>query len=185
MISSSLTLFIHSFIHSYDKTGRVSMNLSEHVGLVYIRFEHLYPQRTHTVTRNKHTDLCPVCLHFLVLAWPCLHNTCTIIKNENWRSGFAYLCTGGAYYVPYSFLFISNKFCGLLLHKTNYAPMIYTALCIMFWMHAYPLRGQVVGGWAMEIENFLGPVKWHRADRRVPFRAQKTHIYINHRCTNS
>jgi hypothetical protein len=22
---------------------------------------------------------------------------------------------------------------------TIYAPMIYTALCIMFWMHAYPL----------------------------------------------
>jgi hypothetical protein len=24
-------------------------------------------------------------------------------------------------------------------------------------------------GWALEIESFLGPVKWHRADRRVPF----------------
>jgi hypothetical protein len=30
-----------------------------------------------------------------------------------------------------------------LVHKTTYAPMIYTALCIMFWMRAYPLRGQV------------------------------------------
>jgi hypothetical protein len=29
--------------------------------------------------------------------------------------------------------------------------------------------GQVRGGWALEIESFLGPVKWHRADRRVPF----------------
>ncbi len=29
-------------------------------------------------------------------------------------------------------------------------------------------------GWALEIESFLGPVKWHRADRRVPFEAQKT-----------
>jgi hypothetical protein len=29
------------------------------------------------------------------------------------------------------------------------------------------------GGWALEFENFLGPVKWHRADRRVPFGAQK------------
>jgi hypothetical protein len=38
---------------------------------------------------------------------------------------------------------------------------------------AYPLRGQV-GGWALEIESFMGPVKWHRADRRVPFGAQKT-----------
>jgi hypothetical protein len=32
--------------------------------------------------------------------------------------------------------------------------MIYTALCI----------GQVGGGWALEIESFLGPVKWHQAD---------------------
>ncbi len=24
-------------------------------------------------------------------------------------------------------------------------------------------------GWALEIETFLGPVNWHRADRRVPF----------------
>jgi hypothetical protein len=44
----------------------------------------------------------------------------------------------------------------------------------MFWMRAYPLRGQVGRGWALEIENFSGPVKWHRADRRVPFGAQKT-----------
>jgi hypothetical protein len=35
-----------------------------------------------------------------------------------------------------------------LLHKTTYAPMIYTALCLMFWMRAYPLLGQVGGGWA-------------------------------------
>jgi hypothetical protein len=36
----------------------------------------------------------------------------------------------------------------------------YTAPCIMFWMHAaYPLRGQVGGGWALEIESFSGPVK--------------------------
>jgi hypothetical protein len=49
------------------------------------------------------------------------------------------------------------------------APMIYTAPCIMFWMRAYPLRGQVGGGCALEIESFLGPVKWHRADSRVPF----------------
>jgi hypothetical protein len=44
----------------------------------------------------------------------------------------------------------------------------------MFWMRAYPLRGEVGGGWALEFESFLGPVKWHRADRRVPFGAQKT-----------
>jgi hypothetical protein len=27
----------------------------------------------------------------------------------------------------------------------------------MFWMRAYPLRGQVGGGWFLEIESFLGP----------------------------
>jgi hypothetical protein len=46
----------------------------------------------------------------------------------------------------------------------------------MFWMGAYPLRGQVGGGWALEFESFLGPVKWHRADRRLPFEAQKLKI---------
>jgi hypothetical protein len=44
----------------------------------------------------------------------------------------------------------------------------------MFWMRAYLLRGQVGGGWALDIASFLGPVKWHQADRRVPFGAQKT-----------
>ncbi len=33
----------------------------------------------------------------------------------------------------------------------------------MFWMRAYPLGGKVGGGWALEFESFLGPVKWHRA----------------------
>jgi hypothetical protein len=54
------------------------------------------------------------------------------------------------------------------------APMIYTAPCIMFWMRAYPLLGEVGGGWALKFESFLGPVKWHRAHRGVPFGAQKT-----------
>ncbi len=35
--------------------------------------------------------------------------------------------------------------------KVIYAPMIYTAPCIMFLMHADTLRGQVGGGWALEI----------------------------------
>jgi hypothetical protein len=35
-----------------------------------------------------------------------------------------------------------------LVHKSTYAPMIYTAMCIMFWMRAYPLLGKVGGGWA-------------------------------------
>jgi hypothetical protein len=30
-------------------------------------------------------------------------------------------------------------------------------------------RGSGGGGWALEISSFLGPVKWYRADRRVPF----------------
>jgi hypothetical protein len=52
--------------------------------------------------------------------------------------------------------------------------MIYTAPYVMFLMRADPLRGQVGGGWALEIETFLGPVKWHGAVRRVPFGAQKS-----------
>ncbi len=43
---------------------------------------------------------------------------------------------------------------------TIYAPMSYTAPCIMFWMRAYPLRGEVGGGWALEVSSFFGPVKW-------------------------
>ncbi len=39
----------------------------------------------------------------------------------------------------------------------------------MILMRADPLRGQMGGGWTLEIETFLGPVKWHRAVRRVPF----------------
>jgi hypothetical protein len=41
-------------------------------------------------------------------------------------------------------------------------------------MRADTLRGQVGGGWALEMNIFVGPVKWHRADRRVPFGARKT-----------
>jgi hypothetical protein len=51
-----------------------------------------------------------------------------------------------------------------------YAPMIYTTPCIMFSMRAYPLRGEVGGGWDLEFSSFLSPVKCHRADRRLPFR---------------
>jgi len=61
-----------------------------------------------------------------------------------------------------------------LLILTIYAPVIYTRPCIMFWRRGYTLRGEVGGGWALEFPSFLGPVKWHRADRRVPFGAQKT-----------
>ncbi len=37
------------------------------------------------------------------------------------------------------------------------APMIYTAPYVMFLMRTDPLRGQVEGDWALEIETFLGP----------------------------
>ncbi len=43
----------------------------------------------------------------------------------------------------------------------------------MFWIRAYSLRGEVRGGWALEFSSFLGPVKWERADRRVPFGARE------------
>jgi hypothetical protein len=40
-----------------------------------------------------------------------------------------------------------------------YAPMIYTATYEMCLMRAEPIRGQVGGVWALEIETFLGSVK--------------------------
>ncbi len=43
----------------------------------------------------------------------------------------------------------------------------------MFWMRAYPLQGEVGGGWVLEFESFLGPVKWHRAELWVPFGPKK------------
>jgi hypothetical protein len=44
-----------------------------------------------------------------------------------------------------------------LVHKTTYEPMVYTALWIMFWMPAFPLLGQVGGGWALEFLSFWAP----------------------------
>jgi hypothetical protein len=49
-----------------------------------------------------------------------------------------------------------------------YAPLSYTAPYVMFLMRADPLQGQMGGSWALEIETFLGPVKLHRAIRRMP-----------------
>jgi hypothetical protein len=46
-----------------------------------------------------------------------------------------------------------------------------------------PLRGQAGGGWALVFESFLRPVKWHRADRRVPFGAQNTERFNGEGCT--
>ncbi len=55
-----------------------------------------------------------------------------------------------------------------------YGHMIYMAPYIMPLMRENPSRGQVGGDWALEINTFLGPVKWQQAVRRVPFRAQKS-----------
>ncbi len=56
----------------------------------------------------------------------------------------------------------------------------------MFWMRAYPLLVEVGGGWALEFSSFLGPVKWERADRRVPFGAQKRQLHnMRLRCIKS
>jgi hypothetical protein len=54
--------------------------------------------------------------------------------------------------------------------------MIYILYCPVrnALMRADTLRGQVGGGWALEIETFLGPVKQNRAVRQVPFGAQKS-----------
>ncbi len=57
------------------------------------------------------------------------------------------------------------------VHKTTYAPMIYTAQCVMFLMRADTLRVEVVGGLALEISSFVGPCEMARADRRVPLGA--------------
>ncbi len=98
---------------------------------------------------------------------------------------------------------------GALVQKTTYASiMIYAAMCIIFWMRAFPLLGQVGGGWALKFL-ILGP-KWHSPIGLIPFhRAQKTLNFqvptpshlpsswicsnakhyprgcINHRCINS
>ncbi len=84
----------------------------------------------------------------------------------NWRRS----CVSNTFYVDKNGgggreEFSGEKQVGIII----YAPMIYTAPCVMFLIRADTLRGQVGGGWALEIVSFLGPVKWHRADRRVPF----------------
>jgi hypothetical protein len=77
---------------------------------------------------------------------------------------------------PHFYLFSDTQVCTTCT-LAIYALMIYTALCVMFLMRADTLRGQVGWGWALEIESFFSPVKWHRANRRVPFGAQKTRYF--------
>jgi hypothetical protein len=54
--------------------------------------------------------------------------------------------------------------------------MIYTAGPVRnaFEVSSTHCEGKYGGGWALKIGTFLGPVNWHRADRRVPFGAQKS-----------
>jgi hypothetical protein len=54
----------------------------------------------------------------------------------------------------------------------------------MFLMRADPLRGQVRGGWSLEIESFW-VLMCHRADRGVPFGARKTRDFQPQANTNS
>jgi hypothetical protein len=62
-----------------------------------------------------------------------------------------------------------------LLHSKSkcvlaiYAPIIYTAPCVMLMMRATSITRASGRGWAQEIETFLDTVKWHRTDRGVPF----------------
>ncbi len=50
--------------------------------------------------------------------------------------------------------------------------MIYTAPCVMLLMRAASITWASGWGITLEIASFLGPVKWHRADMRVPFGSQ-------------
>ncbi len=129
------------------------------------------------------------------------------------------LCTGGTYYVPDSFLFISNKFCNsgsgssrvikflyapatpppivwalkpllwALVHETNYAPMIYTSLCITFWVLAYPFTGKWkgVGHWKLRVfwPCHLGPKKLSISRAQPKHPKHYARGCINHRCINS
>jgi hypothetical protein len=55
--------------------------------------------------------------------------------------------------------------------------MIYTAPCVMLLMRAASITWASGRGLGAGIESFLGPVKWHRADRRMPFGAQKPQAF--------
>ncbi len=51
--------------------------------------------------------------------------------------------------------------------------MIYTAPCVMLFMWAASFTRVNGRGLSPGNREFLGPVKWHRADRQVPFGAEK------------
>jgi hypothetical protein len=64
------------------------------------------------------------------------------------------------------------RFCNHPRPRTAKLLWPFTHLCLYGPLRAASILWQVGGGRALQIESFLGPVKWHRADRRVPFGAQ-------------
>ncbi len=61
-----------------------------------------------------------------------------------------------------------------------YAHMTYTAPCVILFVRAAFITRASGKGWALEIETFLGPVEWHRADGRVAFEPKKASRYVTH-----
>jgi hypothetical protein len=59
-----------------------------------------------------------------------------------------------------------------LVHKITYAPMIYTALCIMFWIVLIHFLGKWGRGWALEFSRFLGP-QWQSPIGSIHFTGPK------------
>ncbi len=57
-----------------------------------------------------------------------------------------------------------------------YESMIYTAY-VMLMMRENPSQGQVGGGWAQEIETFLGSVKWHLGSKKSRSACFKSIMY--------
>ncbi len=98
------------------------------------------------------------------------HITCTVCTisrlNRDNVIKFAFFGEMYSHIVKQTYLRLRHILCknSTFKLKTNtflaiYGPMIYTAPCVMLLMWATPLRGQVGGGWALEIKNFMGPVK--------------------------
>ncbi len=69
-----------------------------------------------------------------------------------------------------------------LVSCTNNHLCIYDLYCPVhnaFHAGSIHYEGKWEGGWALEIKTFLGPVKSHRAYRRVPFRPKKlTYVFF-------
>ncbi len=49
---------------------------------------------------------------------------------------------------------------------------------VMFLIRAFHYEGKWEGGWALEIETILGPVKWHRAVRQMSFGPKKVELPV-------